>query len=37
VPENPNSAQLMSIGVRAQTALDHLRRGEEFTKVAASY
>lgn len=37
VPENPNSAQLMSIGVRAQTALDQIRRGEDFAKVAASY
>lgn len=37
VPENPTQTQLMSIGVRAQTALDQIRRGEDFAKVAASY
>jgi peptidyl-prolyl cis-trans isomerase SurA len=37
VPENPTQTQLMSIGARAQTALDQIRRGEDFAKVAASY
>ncbi len=37
VPESPSPDQLMRIGVRAQSALDQIRRGEDFAKVAASY
>lgn len=37
VPESPTPDQLMRIGVRAQAALDQVRRGEDFAKVAASY
>ena len=37
VPEQALSDQLMRIGARAQAALDQLRRGENFAKVAASY
>ena len=37
VPEQANPDQLMRIGARAQAALDQVRRGENFAKVAASY
>ncbi len=37
VPEQASPDQLMRIGARAQAALDQLRRGENFAKVAASY
>jgi peptidyl-prolyl cis-trans isomerase SurA len=37
VPEQANPDQLMRIGARAQAALDQIRRGENFAKVAASY
>ncbi len=37
VPEQASPDQLMRIGVRAQAALDQIRRGENFAKVAASY
>ncbi|WP_310451616.1 peptidylprolyl isomerase [Sulfuritalea sp.] len=37
VPEQATPDQLMRIGARAQAALDQLRRGESFAKVAASY
>ncbi len=37
VPEQATPDQLMRIGSRAQGALDQLRRGEDFAKVAASY
>jgi peptidyl-prolyl cis-trans isomerase SurA len=37
VPEQATPDQLMRIGVRAQAALDQIRRGESFAKVAASY
>lgn len=37
VPEQATPDQLMRIGARAQAALDQLRRGENFAKVAASY
>jgi peptidyl-prolyl cis-trans isomerase SurA len=37
VPEQASPDQLMRIGARAQAALDQLRRGESFAKVAASY
>lgn len=37
VPEQASPDQLMRIGARAQAALDQLRRGEDFAKVAASY
>jgi len=37
VPEQATPDQLMRIGSRAQTALDQIRRGEDFAKVAASY
>ncbi|MDO9449748.1 MAG: peptidylprolyl isomerase [Rugosibacter sp.] len=37
VPENPTPDQLMRIGVRAQSALDQIRRGEDFAKIAASF
>jgi peptidyl-prolyl cis-trans isomerase SurA len=37
VPEQASPDQLMRIGARAQGALDQLRRGEDFAKVAASY
>jgi peptidyl-prolyl cis-trans isomerase SurA len=37
VPEAATPDQLMRIGARARTALDQLRRGENFAKVAASY
>lgn len=36
LPENPTPDQLMRIGARAQSALDQIRRGEDFAKVAAS-
>ena len=37
VPEQASPDQLMRIGARAQAALDQLRRGENFAKVAVSY
>lgn len=37
VPEQVTPDQLMRIGVRAQAALDQIRRGEDFARVAASY
>lgn len=37
VPEQASPDQLMRIGARAQAALDQLRRGEDFAKVAATY
>ena len=37
VPEQATPDQLMRIGARAQAALDQIRRGENFAKVAASY
>ena len=37
VPEQATPDQLMRIGARAQAALDQLRRGEDFAKIAASY
>lgn len=37
VPEQATPDQLMRIGARAQAALDQIRRGEDFAKVAASY
>ncbi|MFH1869930.1 MAG: peptidylprolyl isomerase [Pseudomonadota bacterium] len=37
VPEQATPDQLMRIGARAQAAIDQLRRGENFAKVAASY
>ena len=37
VPEQATPDQLMRIGVRAQSALDQIRRGEDFARVAASF
>jgi len=37
VPEQATPDQLMRIGARAQAALDQLKKGEEFAKVAASH
>ena len=37
VPEQSTPDQLMRIGARAQAALDQIRRGDDFAKVAASY
>jgi len=37
VPEQASPDQLMRIGAKAQAALDQIRRGESFAKVAASY
>lgn len=37
VPEQATPDQLMRIGSRAQNALDQLRKGEDFAKVAASF
>lgn len=37
IPEQASPDQLMRIGARAQSALDQLRRGEDFGKVAASF
>jgi peptidyl-prolyl cis-trans isomerase SurA len=37
VPEQASPDQLMRIGARAQAALDQIRRGESFAKVAAGY
>lgn len=37
VPEQASPDQLMRIGARAQAALDQIKRGENFAKVAASY
>lgn len=37
VPEQASPDQLMRIGARARAALDQVRRGEDFAKVAASY
>jgi peptidyl-prolyl cis-trans isomerase SurA len=37
VPEQASPDQLMRIGARAQAALDQIRRGENFAKIAASY
>ncbi|MBI5897606.1 MAG: peptidylprolyl isomerase [Rhodocyclales bacterium] len=37
VPEQATPDQLMRIGARARNALDQLRKGEDFAKVAASF
>ena len=37
VPEQATPDQLMRIGARARAALDQIRRGDDFAKVAASY
>jgi len=37
VPEQASPDQLMRIGAKAQAALDQIRRGESFAKVAASF
>lgn len=37
VPEQATPDQLMRIGARAKAALDQIRRGEDFAKVAAAY
>lgn len=37
VPEQASPDQLMRIGARARAALEQLRRGDDFAKVAASY
>lgn len=37
VPEQATPDQLMRSGARAQAALDQLKRGEDFAKVAATY
>ncbi|MCF8197415.1 MAG: peptidylprolyl isomerase [Sulfuritalea sp.] len=37
VPEQATPDQLMRIGARANEALDQIKRGEDFAKVAASY
>jgi peptidyl-prolyl cis-trans isomerase SurA len=37
IPEQASPDQLMRIGARAQAALDQIKRGEDFAKVAASY
>jgi peptidyl-prolyl cis-trans isomerase SurA len=37
VPEQATPDQLMRIGARARGALDQVRRGDDFAKVAASY
>ena len=37
VPEQASPDQLMRIGARAQAALDQIRRGDSFAKVAASF
>jgi peptidyl-prolyl cis-trans isomerase SurA len=37
VPEQATPDQLMRIGARAQNALDQLRKGDDFAKVAASF
>jgi len=37
VPEQASPDQLMRIGARATAALEQLRRGDDFAKVAASY
>ena len=37
VPEQASPDQLMRIGARARSALEQLRRGDDFAKVAASY
>ncbi|MEI8163287.1 MAG: peptidylprolyl isomerase [Betaproteobacteria bacterium] len=37
VPEQATPDQLMRIGARARTALEQIRRGENFAKVAAAY
>jgi peptidyl-prolyl cis-trans isomerase SurA len=37
IPEQATPDQLMRIGARVQAALDQIRRGENFAKVAASY
>ena len=37
VPEQASPDQLMRIGARAQSALDQIRRGDDFAKVAASF
>ncbi len=37
LPEQATPDQLMRIGVRAQSALDQIRRGEDFARVAASF
>jgi peptidyl-prolyl cis-trans isomerase SurA len=37
VPEQATPDQLMRIGARAKSALDQLRRGDDFAKVAASF
>jgi len=37
VPEAPTPDQLMRIGARAQSALNQIRRGDDFATVAASF
>ena len=37
VPEQASPDQLMRIGARVQAALEQIRRGEDFAKVAAAY
>jgi peptidyl-prolyl cis-trans isomerase SurA len=37
LPEQASPDQLMRIGARAQAALDQIKRGEDFAKIAASY
>ncbi len=37
VPEQATPDQLMRVGARASEALDQIKRGEDFAKVAASY
>lgn len=37
VPEEATPDQLMRIGARAKAALEQIRRGEDFAKVAAAY
>jgi len=37
VPEQASPDQLMRIGARAQSALDQIRAGDDFAKVAASF
>jgi peptidyl-prolyl cis-trans isomerase SurA len=37
IPEQASADQLMRIGARAKKALDQIKRGDDFAKVAASY
>ena len=37
IPEQASADQLMRIGTRAKKALDQIKRGDDFAKVAASY